>query len=113
MKKKRSCEQCGVSTEGMRTGAIYCSKICGRRAGKLRYYKKYKRSKTGLFSEIVRELMGGKCFECGVTENLHMDHIIPMGEGGLNKASNVQLLCQGCHLRKSMQETKISRKARL
>jgi hypothetical protein len=37
---------------------------------------------------------GGKCAKCGVTEDLHFDHIIPWSKGGSsNTADNIQLLC--------------------
>jgi hypothetical protein len=40
---------------------------------------------------------GGKCAKCGVTDNLHFDHIIPWSKGGSsNTPDNIQLLC-GTH----------------
>jgi len=37
---------------------------------------------------------GGKCVQCGVTENLHFDHVIPYSKGGSsNTPENIQLLC--------------------
>ena len=40
---------------------------------------------------------GGKCTQCGTTENLHFDHIIPYSKGGAsNTPENIQLLC-GLH----------------
>jgi len=37
---------------------------------------------------------GGKCTICGVTEDLHFDHILPFSRGGAsNTADNIQLLC--------------------
>jgi hypothetical protein len=36
----------------------------------------------------------GRCVQCGSTENLHFDHIIPWSRGGASDtAENVQLLC--------------------
>jgi hypothetical protein len=37
---------------------------------------------------------GGKCVECGATDNLHFDHDLPFSKGGTSlTAKNVQLLC--------------------
>jgi 5-methylcytosine-specific restriction endonuclease McrA len=36
---------------------------------------------------------GGKCVECGSTDNLHFDHITPYSRGGSSLvAENIQLL---------------------
>ena len=45
---------------------------------------------------------GGKCVECGATDELHFDHIVPYSKGGTSlKAENVQLLCARHNLEKS------------
>lgn len=37
---------------------------------------------------------GGKCVMCGLTKDLHFDHIIPYSKGGASTtAENIQLLC--------------------
>jgi HNH endonuclease len=36
----------------------------------------------------------GRCVQCGRTDNLHFDHILPYSKGGTSlKAENIQLLC--------------------
>jgi hypothetical protein len=43
----------------------------------------------------------GRCVDCGATEELHFDHIIPYSKGGTSiMAENIQLLCARCNLEK-------------
>lgn len=48
-----------------------------------------------------REWKDALCAYCGVSENLELDHIIPVFEGGTNVRSNCQTLCRGCNLFKT------------
>lgn len=44
---------------------------------------------------------GGKCRECGATDELHFDHILPYSKGGTSiTPENVQLLCARHNLEK-------------
>lgn len=42
----------------------------------------------------------GKCQVCGDTENLHVDHIVPVARGGRTEPGNLQLLCRFCNISK-------------
>jgi hypothetical protein len=43
----------------------------------------------------------GRCVQCGSTDNLHFDHILPYSKGGTSlKAENIQLLCARHNLQK-------------
>jgi hypothetical protein len=43
----------------------------------------------------------GKCTQCGSTDNLHFDHILPYSKGGTSlKSQNIQLLCVRHNLQK-------------
>ncbi len=45
---------------------------------------------------------GGKCVQCGATNELHYDHILPYSKGGTSiTPENVQLLCARHNLQKS------------
>ena len=45
------------------------------------------------------------CAECGAIEyDLYRDHIVPLGEGGLDVESNTQALCAKCHDLKTQAE---------
>jgi hypothetical protein len=44
---------------------------------------------------------GGKCVQCGATDELHFDHIIPFSRGGTSlSADNIQILCARHNLEK-------------
>lgn len=49
----------------------------------------------------VWQRYSGKCAECGATDYLEFDHIVPVAKGGSNSDQNVQLLCRKCNLQKS------------
>ena len=39
----------------------------------------------------------GKCTKCGSSEDIELDHIIPLAKGGSNNKNNIQLLCAPCN----------------
>lgn len=45
--------------------------------------------------------LGGKCLECGTTDDITIDHIIPLSVGGSNHITNLQPLCRVCNSRKN------------
>lgn len=45
-----------------------------------------------------REWTGTTCAYCDTTENLELDHIIPVFDGGKNQRENSQTLCRGCNI---------------
>ena len=52
------------------------------------------------------DLANGCCATCqkAVKKVFHIDHIIPLAEGGSNEANNLQVLCKPCHFDKTRQE---------
>lgn len=48
-----------------------------------------------------KEWASSVCAFCGITENLELDHIIPIFDGGTNHHQNSQTLCRGCNLFKT------------
>lgn len=50
---------------------------------------------------LVEERQGGRrCATCGATEQLELDHRIPLSRGGDNHWRNLQWLCRRCNRRK-------------
>jgi hypothetical protein len=43
---------------------------------------------------------GGACIKCGSTENLNVDHVVPVVAGGKPTLDNLQLLCWPCNRKK-------------
>ncbi|MCP3680309.1 MAG: HNH endonuclease [Gammaproteobacteria bacterium] len=47
------------------------------------------------------------CVECGTGKRLHVDHKVPLSQGGDKfNESNLQTLCHRCHTAKTMRENK-------
>jgi len=40
------------------------------------------------------------CVYCGTTEDLQIDHIIPIAKGGTSDLDNLQILCGKCNRKK-------------
>jgi 5-methylcytosine-specific restriction endonuclease McrA len=45
------------------------------------------------------------CLACGATEQLQVDHVVPVGLGGSHDISNLQTLCGRCNRRKRLDTT--------
>jgi len=50
---------------------------------------------------FVLQRDGYACSDCGSTQRLHIDHIVPVSKGGPNHAANLRTLCQRCNLSKA------------
>jgi len=58
--------------------------------------------------ELVRA-RGAICERCGAKpirgyKWLHLDHVVPLIDGGTLEEQNLQLLCPECHLAKTLRE---------
>lgn len=54
----------------------------------------------------IYAMQKGKCPHCGkkLGDDYHVDHIQPVSKGGSNRASNIQLLCPPCNLKKAARD---------
>ena len=54
------------------------------------------------FKQKCIDYKGGKCVCCGhpLSDNYHLDHIVPIALGGANEDWNIQLLRGECNLQK-------------
>lgn len=62
--------------------------------------KTFKKIRDKVFIEIGNK-QGFRCALCGAVNNLQVDHIFPLAEGGTNDLDNLQLLCRRCNSIKS------------
>ena len=65
------------------------------------------RSGRYFLPRIRREILGRdgfRCRQCGSTDHLAVDHVIPVAEGGEGTVENGQVLCHGCHVSKTRVE---------
>lgn len=47
---------------------------------------------------------GRRCQKCSSTQEIQVDHVIPVSQGGSHAASNLQVLCGNCHRHKTATE---------
>lgn len=71
-------------------------------------YLLYKRRVAGYISPKLRyetfKRDGFKCKICGDKERLHVDHIVPVVNGGESIKENLQTLCRECNIGKGKNE---------
>ena len=60
-----------------------------------------KRMSSKQAKEFKKEVNMKKCRYCHSTENLTLDHKVPLSKGGKNEKSNLQCLCEECNSMKS------------
>jgi hypothetical protein len=49
---------------------------------------------------------GDKCVDCGSTEKLELDHVLPISRGGKSELSNLAVRCRSCNRRKRSRDAK-------
>lgn len=80
------CKQCHRKSPATRNRQ---RKVYRKRLGI--HYKTWKRIRSQI---LARDQL---CQLCGALDNLTIDHIIPLSDGGGSEASNLRVLCETCH----------------
>lgn len=90
----RNCKKCGhvYSANGLQLGRRLCDKCADRKP------LAAKPKKSRLTHVVATE----KCFYCGdsISEDSHIDHIIPLSRGGKDHAFNTMRICKKCNMEK-------------
>ena len=72
-----------------------------REKNELSYESRRKKSNRAISSKPLRDRVfardGYKCNHCHTTENLSVDHIVPVLSGGNDNIENLQTLCTPCN----------------
>jgi len=58
-------------------------------------------AKYVILQKDIKKIYNGSCFNCGTTDNLSADHVIPISRGGNHSVGNLMTLCRSCNASKS------------
>lgn len=92
----RTCRNCGRTFQPRVHNQVYCKADC-RKAANARSREAFQ----------VLERDGFRCVYCGASPAadpaviLHLDHVIPLSEGGLSTAGNLVTACAECNTAKA------------
>lgn len=106
----RSCATCGVDISDRGSRAIFCSESCFGRSpavlAKARASAKRRRVKLAgclvipfTDEQLAQRLsmFGSRCYICGSTDRVTVDHVKPVAHGGPHCLSNFRPLCKSCN----------------
>jgi len=65
--------------------------------------RRVKRNQNGVYKVLKKEIdrmYNQPCSFCGSSDNIHIDHVVPISRGGRHSVGNIQPLCSACNLQK-------------
>lgn len=65
--------------------------------GQRRRAAKIDRGVFEVTNEDIKRILDSPCAECGSTERIQVDHIVPLSRGGRHSIGNLQPLCAKCN----------------
>jgi len=69
------------------------------------YWQKYRSLKVtnsfAISNNEIEKLYNSDCFYCGVSENITLDHVIPLSRGGKHSIGNIVPACGKCNYSKN------------
>ena len=68
-----------------------------RRSGANKRARQYGAPGELTLAEVETILAAGRCFYCGSTKKLGLDHVIPLHAGGPNRPENIVCACHFCN----------------
>lgn len=105
-----TCGTCGIEFPKSQywhpSKQYYCSRECywislrTERYPVMRPHRK-ERNFSHRQRRLALERAGHACENCGATECLEVDHVIPVWSDGTNAITNAQVLCRPCHRTKT------------
>lgn len=110
--KQHTCRYCGIAFQPRKGDAIHCSIICyglSQRGDTKRSGKNFSNTQK----RKIAQRDGLHCRVCGVLENLDVDHILAICNGGDNSLENGQILCDRCHTQKTKSDRRLFASTRL
>lgn len=70
----------------------------------------YERNVDSSTKQAIRSRDGNRCVICGSTNQLEVDHMRGLQNGGSNDESNLATLCDDCHTEKTKMDSSLRRK---
>jgi len=90
------CKKCGCSLRPWNRDDIYVINYHLEEHYSIPMESGPKKNPSKRFKERIFALYNRKCFNCGTTKDLHIDHILPRSHGGDAAFRNLQPLCSRC-----------------